>query len=159
MFTLLDSVYYRLKKEEIIKGYIKLKKIETAHILQSLTKTCWKYNIQCNTLIKTYNILIVKMTGMTETVVFKYHKTNLVSKDEIDFFMNELDINKAHKGVYITTGLFRELDTFSSRRLLLKKDVMLIDRYAFIKEQLGLTGKSLEVINADKLKFYKYLPQ
>lgn len=159
MLTLLDSIYYKLRREEIERAYTRLKRIKVDTILQNLTKQCWKYNIQYELIIKTKEILIIKLIGFKETVVLKYHKTNVVSKDEIDFFMAELDENNADKGVYITTGEFESREKLTFRTLFTKRDLILEDYYTFIKSNLGIRGKTIKDFNIYKLNFYKYFPR
>jgi hypothetical protein len=159
MLTLLNNVYYKMRKEEIEKASTRFKRIKIDTILQILTKICWKYNIQYEVIIKTSDILTIKLIGNLETVVFKYHKTDMVLKAEVDFFMNELDENKAHKGVYLTTGKFEKLEGVSCRDLAVKKDCMLEDSFAFIRRHIGIRGKAARKFRIDKLNFFKYLPQ
>lgn len=148
-----------MRKDEIDRAVFKLKKIEIEDVLQGLTKICWKYNIQYHIIIKTHNTLIIKLRGTKETVVFKYHITNLVLRNEIEHFLNDLDVNKAQRGVYITTGEFEFRERFSIKKLLSKRDIILEDNFDFIKSQLGMSKKAYYSFNADKLKFHKYLPE
>jgi hypothetical protein len=159
MRTLLNKVYYKLRKEEIEKASTRFKRIKIDTILEMLTKICWKYNIQYKVIIKASDMLTIKLIGNRETVVFKYHKTDMVLKDDVDFFMNELDENKAHKGVYLTTGRFEQLKGLRCRDLVTKKDCMLEDGFVFIKRHIGLRGKAVRKFKIDKLNFFKYLPQ
>lgn len=159
MFTLLDSIYYRFKKEEIEKARAKLKMVKIDTILENLTKICWKSNIEYKIIIKTSHMLTIKFVGMKQTVLFKYHKTDMVLKEEMDFFMSELDENKAHKGVYITTGEFEKKMNMSRRRLFPKKDIIFQDGYSLIKEHLSTIWGDLDFINRNMFKFFKYLPQ
>lgn len=159
MFTLLDGIYYRLRKEEIEKANIIFKKIKIDTILKNLTKNCWEYNIQYETIIKTSSVLIIKLVGMKETVVFKYRKTDMVTKTDMELFMSELDENRAKKGVYITTGRFEERKNMSIKDWILKKDIIFQDNFTFIKKQLGLKGKAIKNFNEENLKFFKFLPE
>lgn len=158
MITLLNHLYYKLKKDEIERAYtiLKLTKIDT--MLQSLCKVCWKNNIEYKIIIKTSSSVSILLRGYCETVLFKYHKADMVSKEEIDFFMNLVDDNKAEKGVYITTGNFDFQRQLSFRSFIAyKKDIMLQDGVTFIKNQVGFKGNS-ENLKADKIDFFKYLP-
>jgi hypothetical protein len=159
MLTLLNKVYYKLRKEEIEKASTRFKMIKIDTILQILTKICWKYNIQYQVMIKTSDKLTIKLIGNQETVVFKYHKADMVLRADIDFFMNELDENKAHKGVYLTTGKFEKLKGLRGRNLVIKKDCILEDSFTFIKRHIGIRGKAVRKFKIDKLNFFKYLPQ
>lgn len=159
MLTLLDSIYFKLRKEEIEKACTKFKRIKIDTILQSLTKHCWEYNIQYRIIIKTSSLLTIKLSGNRETVVFKYHKADMVRKKETDFFMSELDEHSASKGFYVTTGRFEKKEKNISRKKFLKKDVILEDGFTFIKGQLGVKGTALSSFQVDKFNFFKYLPQ
>jgi hypothetical protein len=159
MLTLLNKVYYQLRKEEIQKASTRFKMIKIDTILQILTKICWKYNIQYQLMIKTSDMLTIKLIGNKETVIFKYHKTDKVLRDDVDFFMNELDENKARKGVYLTTGRFEKLKGLRCRNLVVKKDCILEDNFTFIKRHIGIRGKAVRKFKIDKLNFFKYLPQ
>ncbi len=159
MRKLLSRIYYELRKEEICKASTRFKRIKIDTILQSLTKLCWKYNIQYEIIIKTSDVLIMKLIGVQETVVFKYHKTNMVVKEDIEFFMNELDEKKAQRGVYISTGEFQKVEGSILKSLFLKKDCMLEDSTAFIKRHLGMRGTAAKNFKTDRLNFFKYLPQ
>lgn len=159
MVTLLNELYYKLRKEEIEKAHIILKMIKVETILQSLTKLCWKYNIQYEVIIKTKDTLTIKLRGNREIVVFKYHKADMVLRENIDSFLSELDKNKAHKGIYLTTGKFEKLSGLKNRVLVLSRDCMLEDSFSFIKRHLGLKGRVLVKFKEDNLDFFKYLPQ
>lgn len=159
MAASLDFIYYKLRKEEIERAFVKLKRIKIDTILQNLTKLCWKHNIQYEIFIKTSDLLIIKLIGHKERVIFKYHKTNMVSKNDMDIFMNLVDENKAAKGVYIATGEFSERRKVSLRSLLFTRDIILEDGSKFIKRQIGIKGKSVDVFTRSKLNLFKYLPQ
>lgn len=159
MLTLLDSIYYMLRREEIERASTRLKRIKTDTILQYLAKLCWKYNIQYEVIVKTSDVLTMKLSGTKETVVFKYHKSCRVSKEEVDCFMNELDENRAYRGVYITTGEFEVNNKNFFKSLFLKKDILLEDNFSFIKANLGLMGKTIRNFRLKNLNFYKYLPK
>jgi hypothetical protein len=159
MLTLLNKVYYKLRKEEVEKASTRFKMIKIDTILQSLTKICWKYNIQYQVMIKTSDMLIIKLIGNQETVLFKYHKTDMVLRADVDFFMNQLDEYKTYKGVYLTTGKFEKLKGLRGRNLVIKRDCILEDSFAFVKRHIGIKGKAVRKFKIDKLNFFKYLPQ
>lgn len=159
MFTLLGEIYCKLRRKEIERALLKLRKIEVDDIFHGLTRACWKYNIQYTIIIKKYDMLIIKLIGEKEIVVFKYHIIKLVSKDEMDIFMNELDTNRAQRGIYITTGKFEVRERFSIKNIFLKKDVLFLDNLDFIKSQLGLRKKAFSYFKADNFIYFKYLPQ
>lgn len=158
MLALLDSLYYQLKKKEIEKASTILKRMKIDTILQNLSKLCWKYNIQCEIIFKTNDILSLKLSGNTEIILFKYHKAEVVYRKDVDFFMNELDRYNANKGFYITTGEFEFKNKSSIKSLFCKNDVILQDCFAFIKNNLGLKGKVEKNFKTIRLSLFKYLP-
>jgi len=159
MINLLDSLYYQLKKDEIEKASTILKRIDIDTIFQNLSKLCWKYNIQWEVVIKTNYILKLKLRGNYQIILFKYHKIEMVSLEEIESFMNELDEINANKGFYITTGEFIRRNNGSNKLSLNKKDLILEDNFNFIKNNLGLKGRANEDFKIKKFNFYKYLPK
>ncbi|MFL0268541.1 hypothetical protein [Candidatus Clostridium radicumherbarum] len=159
MANILDSLYYQLKKDEIEKASTILKMIDIETIFQNLSKLCWNYNIQWETIIKTNYLLKLKLSGHNQVVMLKYHKTDMVTLEQIDLFLNELDKTKANKGFYITTGKFERKNKKNLRFSLNKKDLILEDSLIFIKNNLGLIGKAKDDFMIKKLNFYKYLPK
>lgn len=159
MFLLLDSLYHELKKEEIEKASTILKMMKIDTILENLSKLCWKYNIQCEIIFKTSKILSLKLSGNKETVMFKYHKTNMVYRKDVDSFMDEMDENYVSRGFYITTGGFAKKNKSSIKSKFYKNDVILEDSFTFIKNNLGLKGKAEKDFKINKLNFFKYLPK
>lgn len=159
MVNILDSLYYQLKKDEIKKASTILKKIDIETIFENLSKLCWKYNIQWETIIKTNYLLKLKLTCHNQIVMLKYHKTDMVTLEQIDSFLNELDKTKANKGFYITTGEFERKNKNNHRISLKKKDLILEDSFIFIKNNLGLIGRAKDDFTIKKLNFYKYLPK
>lgn len=159
MVSLLDSLYYKLKKDEIEKAsnILKMMKIDT--ILQKLSKLCWKYNIQCEIIFKSNKILYLKLIGNKEIVLFKYHIVEMVHKKNLDFFMNELDERNARKGFYIATGWFENNNKSSIISMFNRNDVILEDGFTYIRNNLGLKGKAESDFEINKLNFYKYLPK
>lgn len=157
MLFLLKDLYYRLKKEEINKAHIILERIKIDTILQNISKVCWKNNIGYKVIIKTGNSLTLELFGYSETVVLRYHKIDMVSKEELDFFLGLVDRSNADRGVYITIGSFQLERRFSLKSWKLKKDVLLIDGITFVKGQIGF-GKAAESLRENKINLFKYLP-
>lgn len=155
----LDFIYYGLRKKEIEKAFVKLKGIKIDTILQRLTKLCWKHNIQYEIFIKTSDLLIIKLMGRKEMILFKYHKVNTVSRNDIDIFMNLVDRVKATKGIYITTGEFTAKRKINNNCLFSKRDIIFEDGSKFIRRHLGLKDTATDAFKGSKLKFFKYLPQ
>ncbi|MFL0246487.1 hypothetical protein [Candidatus Clostridium stratigraminis] len=158
MVNILDSLYYQLKKDEIEKASTILKMIDIETIFQNLSKLCWNYNIQWETIIKTNYLLKLKLSGDNQVVMFKYHKTDMVTLGQIDLFLNELDKTKSNKGFYITTGKFERINRKNLKVNLKKKDLILEDNFIFIKNNPGLIGRAKDDSMIKKINFYKYLP-
>jgi hypothetical protein len=156
MVTLLNKIYYKARKEEIEKANIRFRIIKIDTIMESLIKLCWKYNLQYEVIIKTNDMLTIKFIGNQEAILLKYHKTDMVLKEAVDFFMNEIDENRANKGVYITTGKFEK--SFK-QGMISKNDCVLEDGFTFIKRHLGIKGKAVKAFKIENLNFFKYLPQ
>lgn len=150
MLELFNNIYFRLRKNEIQKGKIRLKRVRTDKVLKILTKSIWKENIQYSVLIKTSEVLIIKLKGKKEEVIIKYHRCDMVFADYVQDFIAILNGNDVKKGVYITTGVFE--------RGISNKRVKLEDYKHFLKYQIGILGKIDEIIKKDRLKFFKYLP-
>lgn len=159
MVNILDSLYYQLKKDEIEKASTILKMIDIETIFQNLSKLCWNYNIQWETIIKTNYLLKLKLSGHNQVVMFGYHKTDLVTLEQIDLFLNEIDKAKASNGFYITTGKFERKNKRNNKFSLKKKDLILEDSFIFIKNNLGLIGRAKDDFMIKKINFYKYLPK
>ncbi len=159
MRALLNHIYCSLRREELEKAIEQFRKIKIDEILQRLTKLCWKNNIHYEVLFKTKDILIIELTGNQQVVFFKYHKTDRVSKEDLDFFMGSMEQSRANKGVYITTGIFEGKSVAYSSSREVRKDIFLEDSFSFAKGNLGIRGKALKEFKTDRLNFYKYLPQ
>jgi hypothetical protein len=158
MVNILDSLYYLLKKDEIEKASTILKRIDIETIFQNLSKLCWNYNIQWEIIIKTNYLLSIKLMGLNQVIMLKYHKTDFVTLEQIDLFLNEIDKTKANKGFYITTGKFQRKNKKNHTINLKDKDLILEDGFIFIKNNLGLIGRAKDHFTIKKLNFYKYLP-
>jgi hypothetical protein len=159
MRLLFNHIYCSVRRKELEKAIAQVKKINVDTILQRLTKLCWKNNIQYKVLIKTREVLIMELIGSHQLVLFKYHKSELVSREEVDFFMGSIDENKAEKGVYITTGVFEGKNKIICERKSCRRDVILEDCFSFAKAHIGIRGKAVRDFRPNKLNLFKYLPQ
>lgn len=156
---LFDSLYWLLNGKEIHKASTILKRIRIETIFQRLSKLCWNYNIQCETIIKTNNLLILRLIGPKETILFKYHKAEVILRCEIDIFLNEIDENYATRGYYISTGIFEKYGNESIQNLFRKKDLITESGKAFITNNLRGFGKAGENFTLNRINFIKYLPK
>lgn len=158
MFKVWDIIYFKLKKRDIEEGKNNIRKIKIDNILNCITKNCWKYNIQYQVILKNNDILIIKIIGKSESILLKYHRVNMVFLFDFDSFINCIDYYNVKRAIYITTGQFHDRITRFFKGRSNKKDILLEDSFNFIKYQLGVTGKGKEILNNEKLKFFKYFP-
>lgn len=157
MQRVFDSVYLKLRKEEIEKARFRLKNIKMDSVLQNITKSCWKFNLPYEIYLKTKDCVVIKLLGLSESVLIKYHNRDLVSISDINAFINEIDGTGADRGIYITTGRFKIRKKYVSL-LEKEKNIILEDGTSFIIEQLGIQGRVEEALKENRLKFYKYFP-
>jgi hypothetical protein len=148
-----------LKKNEIRKAKLFLKKIRIETIFDILTKNCWKYDIQYELLIKKEDMLIIKLRGNKEYILLIFHKTDLVTIDEYTKFNILANCHRVTKAIYITTGCFHEAIQNEYKDVLsFFCNVKLENGFRFIKGQLGLYGKAVKVFKYKKLDFFCYMP-
>lgn len=158
MNSFINKIYLIIRKKEIFKAKIKLKKVKTDLVLKVLTKICWNCGIQYEIIIKRYDVLILKLTGKKENIIFKYHKTDMVFMEDYQRFLNYIDEYSAQKGVYITTGVFENKILSDLNHFIFNDKVKLVDCISFIRYQLGLFNDTYKAFTKDTLKFYRYLP-
>lgn len=133
---------------KVNKLKLKLNRIKIDAITRNITQSCWNYNIQYKILLKTSDLLLIKLIGDNKRVLLKYHKKNKVELREYEKFLYDLDQFNVEKGVYITTGIFDcKIDEYDSG--IFNRKVQRINNTKFIRRQASL----------DKLSFLEYLPQ
>ncbi len=153
----LYHIYYWIRKKEIDKAKLKLKKVKTDVVFQAITSNCWKMGIQYDVVIKTADVVIVKFRGSRKNIILKYHRTDMVFVEEVNAFRALIEDSGAEKGIYITTGCF-EGKVYKVKSTHLFQNYKLVDGVHFLSYQLGLVGSYLECLTRKKLKFYKYMP-
>lgn len=158
MLTVLDHVYLKLRREEIMQAENILKRIKTDNVLQSINKNCWEYGIIDEVKMKNKEILLIKISDKKKTVLLKYHKKDAVSWEEFEKFMLSVQIYEAGKGVYITTGLFDSKIKEYCSQSAAGKNVQIVDKFRLIQNHIGLVGKASQRISKDKLCVMKYIP-
>lgn len=94
---------------------------------------------------------MISVIGRKRNVLIKYHRINKASLKDIEEFVINMEQYESNKGIYIITGCFE-------RECKVVRNVELIDCFKFIKDQLGVYGKSADIFGSRKLKFYLYLP-
>ncbi|AWI07015.1 hypothetical protein [Clostridium drakei] len=122
---------------------MKLKKVSINEISDSITKSCWNYNIQYEMILKDSNTLLIDLMGKEKEILLKYHKKDIITKNDYEGFINYLESYEIKRGIYITTGFFEKY-MYNN----LHKKIKKIDIKKFIKKQP----------NIDKLNFLQYLP-
>lgn len=147
MNTLIDKAYTRLRKEELYKGKVQLKKLNTDMVKENITKNCWNYNIQYEVFLKTTNLLIIKLIGKEKTILFKYHRKEKISLRDYEEFLQCLDIYNIGKGIYVTTGIFED-NINKNIKSIFDRRIQKVDGIKLIKKQLGV----------NQLNFLEYLP-
>lgn len=157
MQRVFDSMYLKLRKEEIEKARFRIKKIKIDSVLQNITKSCWKFNLPYEIYIKTKDCVVIKLFGLNESVLIKYHNSEVVFINEINAFLNEMDETNADRGIYITTGRFRMSKKYMYS-LGKVKNIILENGTSFIINQLGIQGRVEEELKETRLDFYKYFP-
>lgn len=159
MLSIKDIIYCKMRKKEVrnLKRTIKYLKVDTFY--EALTKGCWKFGIQYSILAKNNDTLEIKLCRGKKGVVIKFHKTLMVFMEDYERFLAALSRNSTSRGIYITTGVFEYKIINSYRRgISFDKKVKLEDMFSFGRGQIGLWGKSEEILSAKDLKLYKYLP-
>jgi hypothetical protein len=148
-----------IRKDEIKKGKMMLRKVNIDTVFNTLTKDCWKNRIQYETILKNDSFLIIKLIGRRQKIIFKFHKADMVFIEDYEKFLGFIGNHNASKGIYICTGVFEgkvEKDLVVNFPLI--NNVKIEDGFHFIKRQLGLGGKAIEVFKSNKLSFLVYLP-
>jgi hypothetical protein len=159
LLGLLNTVYGRIRRNEIKKAKVMIKKIRIDMIFDSITRNCWKSGIQYETLMKNAEILDIKLKGRKEVVLIRFHKADMIFIEDYERFIIEMEVHGVKRGTYITTGVFEgKIIKINSKVYSLSRQVKVIDFFDFIKSQLGLYGIASEVFKSKKLRFYKYFP-
>lgn len=156
---LLNIVYFILKKKEIKKARIRIKKIPIDDILKLIIKNCEDRSVRYKILEKNHDTICIDLFGKKEKVLLKYHKSDMVFREDYNEFINKLKREHVDKGIYITTGLFEAEIHKNENKLLYLKKILLDDYYCFFKKQIRLFGKADTVFDKKQLNFYRYLPK
>lgn len=152
-----NILYFRIRKKEIRKSKYRLKRIKINTILEVIIRNCEEKGIKYNILEKNKSELVVELIGKEERILLKYDKADMIFHDEYYNFvamLNKLDIKK---GIYITCGLFE--GNIHGNRIMFHKKIIFDDYAYFMKKQLGIFGKTIDVFRNKSLNFYKYLPR
>lgn len=155
---LLNKLYYTVRKKEVEIAKRRLRKINIDVILKCISKSCWKYNVQYEVILKTAEILVIKIKGKKSNLILKYHICDLVFMEGYNSFMDYLFIYNRCMGIYITTGVFESKAIRASNSIFLHNKIRLENNITFIRKQLGLFGKANQIFKYRKLRFDRYLP-
>lgn len=154
---LFDFLYFKIRREEIQKAKYRLRRLKINTLLDLLIRNCREKNIIYNVLEQTKTEMLVELTGSKEKILLKYDMAYMIFDEEYDDFIDKMKKNKVNKGIYITSGLFQ--GSLHGSRIIFPKKVILQDYTYFMKSQLGLRGKTIDIFKNKKLNFYKYLPR
>lgn len=157
MWGVLYRLYYKLRKKEIEKAKVRLKKMKIDTILQCLTKECWKYGIQFELIIKTNEYFTISLLGRKKRFLLKYHNSDMVFFEDFNKFVFDVEMSGPSKALYITTGVFEPKIIKQHSGMLFNRRIKIYDNLMFIKSQLGLTD-TVELFSKKQLKFFNYLP-
>lgn len=154
---LFDFIYFKIKIKEIKKAKYRLRRLKINTLLNLLITNCKEKNIIYNVLEQTKSEMLVELIGSKEKILLKYDRADMVFEEEYDNFIDKIKKAKINKGIYITTGLFQ--GGLHGSRVIFNPKVILQDYTCFMKSQLGLRGKTIDIFKNKKLNFYKYLPR
>lgn len=154
MNKLIDSIYLRLRSEELIKAKKKLKKIDITFVFNTISRVCWKNNIKYELLYKNKDILSMRLKGNFESIIIWFHHTNLVNMEDYNRLLFEVEENRSHKGVYITSGNFMDY----IYKINNDNKIVLEDNRSFLIKQLGFNFNTDDIFKKRYLNFYRYLP-
>jgi hypothetical protein len=159
LFGLLKFIYTEVRKNEIEKASIMIKKLKTDHVFNSITKSCWKYDIQYETVIKNGEILELKLRGRKEAVLIRFHKVDKVFLEDYQRFTTNMEVHGVKRGIYITTGDFEDcIMKHYKKGIPFFRPIKLVNSFDLIKSRLGLHGSAGDVLRCKKIKFFRYLP-
>lgn len=158
MISIYDKVYFKLREKEVNKAKVIIKRLDIEEVNKRISKICWSNSIEYETILKNSEVLLLLLKGNKDKVLLKFEKKDMVFLDEFDSYLNFFYKYSANKGVYITTGVFEERIKKKCSIIPIYKKIKLVDKYNFIKNQLGINGKAAEEFEGRKLNLYKYLP-
>lgn len=154
----IDHLFYTVKKKQVDKSKIILRKISIDKIYEILTKNCWEYGIQLEIIMKSSELIEVRLQGRRESTLFKFHKTNMIFLEDYYRFKNLMEDVEVTEGVYITTGVFEQgifnitNYHFGSRKIILQ------DNFQFIKKQIWMNPRHKNCLVLNCIDFSRYLP-
>lgn len=155
MNSIIKSIYFKLRREELIKARKKLKKTDITSVYNTISRICWKNNVRYKLLFKNEDILAMKLKGTFESVIIWFHHTNLVDVEDYNRFIIDVENNKSERGVYITSGNFVKYIHEINKD---NNNIVLEDNKSFLIKQLGLNFNTDDIFKKQYLNFYRYMP-
>ena len=143
--NLSEKINRRVKMEINLR---KLKNIKINKIYYTISKNCWKYDVQYVLIYKDKDLLDVVLIGEKYEYYLRFEKSSMVDKQKIEEFKDILKQYNIQRAIYITTGVFYKKTLMESYGFPLSK-LWLRDGNDFIKDQKSI----------DKINFYKYFPR
>ena len=135
-----------------------MKKLDLGNIDKGISKICWNNGIEYEAILKKPETLLLLLRGKKDVLLLKFVKKDMIFLEEFESYLDDLYKYDVTKGVYITTGVFEQRIRDKCSFIPMYKKIKLVDKYNFIKDQLGVNGKALEVFKENRFKLYKYLP-
>lgn len=151
------KAYFKLIKADESKAFSMLNKLSIDKIFQGLVKVCWKNNIQYHIILKNNEVLMVYLTGKKDSILLNFSKEKMIFEETFECFLAQTLKYNPKQSIFITVGIF-ENKIIKSPTLVIYKNIKLVDRYTFIRHQVGFTGNIYNNLNENNFKFYRYLP-
>ena len=158
MVNIYNKIYFKFRKREVCKAKIIMKKLDLDNIDKGISKICWNSGIEYEAILKKPETLLLLLRGKKDVLLLKFVKKDMIFLEEFESYLDDLYKYDVTKGVYITTGVFEQRIRDKCSFIPMYKKIKLVDKYNFIKDQLGVNGKALEVFKENRFKLYKYLP-
>lgn len=151
------KIYFKLIKADKSRSFLMLDRLNIDKILNNLVKVCWKNNIQYHSIFKNNEVLMLYLSGKEDKVLLTFSKEKMIFEEVFQCFLTQVLKYNVKKAIFITTGVF-EAKIIKSSNLFIYGNIKLIDKYTFIRHQLGIFGDEYNNLKEESLKFYKYLP-
>lgn len=159
MERLINKVYYNLRKSDLKVATEMLWQMSIADIYKTITKECWKYNIQYETIEKKDYKLALKLKGNNESVILVYEKIFIIEIKEFYNFLCEIEDNECDRGVYISVCGFNDEVLKSAEEIAVYNNFQIIDFLQFCKDSIGWRGNVKLLLDSKKINFNMYFPQ
>lgn len=159
MERLVNKLYYNFRRSDLNKATEILWNMPIEDIYKAITKECWKFNIQYETLEKKDYKLALKLKGNSESIILIYEKTFIMEINEFYNFLCEIEDNECDRGIYISICGFSEEVLESTKEISVYNNFELIDLLNFCKDSIGWRGEVKLLLNPKKINFNMYFPE